>query len=43
VQDDGGVRLGLEHAECNSWTAKWYLDMWKILNHRDTENTEKNN
>lgn len=40
VNGDGGIRLGLENNECNSWTAKWCLDMWKILNHRDTESTE---
>lgn len=27
VDEDGGVRMGVEHAERNSWTAKWVLDM----------------
>jgi len=31
VGEDGGVRLGRAHAECNSWTAKWALDMWKVM------------
>lgn len=31
VRDNGSIDLGLEHAERNTWTAKWCLDMWRVI------------
>lgn len=28
VDDDGGVRFGVEYTERNAWTARWVLEMW---------------